>query len=212
MAFRNADMPAMLWAIFAVCVVVELCLAGSDFGLWGTGRWRSLAYQNGGFWIGLLGSWRPNYPLQAVFMFATYAFLHNGIMHLAVNMLTLFVLGRVVVERIGQIRFFSLYILAMVGGGAGFALLSDVPQPMVGASGALFGLAGAIAAWEYVDRTAAEERLWPVFRLVLLLLLLNLVLWWAMDGQLAWETHFGGFVSGWVIAFLVDPRSRSIEN
>ena len=38
--------------------------------------------------------------------------------------------------------------------------------------------------------------------------LLNLLLWWAMDGQLAWETHLGGFLAGWVMALLADPRPR----
>lgn len=208
--FRYFAMPAILWAIFAVCLAVELCLIGSDFGFWGTKRWRSLAYQYGGFWVGLLDNWRPNYPSQPVLMFATYAFLHSGITHFAVNMVTLFALGRIIVDRIGQVRFLALYILATIGGGAGFVLLSDIPRPMVGASGALFGLAGAISAWEYVDRFTAQERLWPVLRMVLWLIFLNLLLWWAMDGQLAWETHLGGFVAGWVFAFLIDPRSRPI--
>lgn len=208
--FTHLNEPAVLWLIFALCVAVELCLIGSDLGAWGTTRWRGLAYQNGGFWIGLLGDWRPNYPSQPILMFATYGFLHGGFWHLAVNMLTLFALGRVIVGRIGQIRFLALYALAMVGGSFGFAILSDAPQPMVGASGALFGLAGALSAWEYVDRFSAEEKLWPVLKLILLLVFLNLVLWWAMDGQLAWETHLGGFLSGWVFAFLIDPRPRPI--
>lgn len=202
--------PAVLWMIFALCVGVELVLIGSDAGLWGIRRWRSLGYQYGGFWIGLLNNWQANYPSQPTLMFVTYAFLHGGIWHLLVNMATLFTLGKLIIARIGQVKFLGLYFLAMIGGAAGFALLSDAPQPMVGASGALFGLAGAISAWEYVDRFTADEKLWPVLKLILWLVFLNLVLWWAMNGQLAWETHLGGFVSGWVFAFLIDPRSRPI--
>ena len=209
---RDLDVPLILWLLFSASVAVELCLIGSDIGLWGTARWRSLAYQNGGFWIGLLDNWRPNYPRQPVVMFLSYGFLHGGFWHLLVNMITLMALGMPIVRRIGQFRFLALYFFSMIGGAAGFATLSDVPQPMVGASGALFGLAGALSAWEYVDRFTAEEKLWPVLRLVIWLIVLNLVLWWAMDGNLAWETHLGGFVAGWIFAFLIDPRSRPIES
>jgi membrane associated rhomboid family serine protease len=41
---------------------------------------------------------------------------------------------------------------------------------------------------------------------------LNIVLWWAMDGQLAWETHLGGFITGWIAAMLIDPRGRNAQD
>ena len=102
--------------------------------------------------------------------------------------------------------FFILYGVAMVGGGIGFGLLAPTLAPMVGASGALFGLVGGLLAWSYVDRFNLNEALWPVARAVLLLAGLNLVLWAVMNGQLAWETHLGGFVTGWICALLIDPR------
>ncbi len=205
---RFPHVATVLVILVALCVIVELILEGADWRIWGTTQWRSLAYQNGGFWIGLLHNWRPNYELQPYLMFVTYSFLHGGLAHLIVNMLTLVGLGNIIISRIGSARFFLLYALATVGGAMGFAVLSRSVQPMVGASGALFGLAGALAAWEYVDRFAAEKRLWPVLRTVVWLIALNLILWWAMSGRLAWETHLGGFLSGWIFAFIIDPRSR----
>lgn len=202
--------PLILWLIVLICVVIELALLGADYKFWATPSFRSAAYQYGGFWTGLLDNWKPNYAVQPYLMFGTYAFLHSGISHLIVNMATLFSVGPVIVDRVGQIRFAALYVLAMIGGAIGFALISDAVRPMVGASGALFGLVGAIAAWEYVDRFTAKEGLWPVLRLVLFLIALNIALWWAMDGLLAWETHLGGFVMGWIGALLIDPRARSI--
>ncbi|MGM0661858.1 MAG: rhomboid family intramembrane serine protease, partial [Pseudomonadota bacterium] len=93
---------AVLLGIVGVCILVEAILQGADFGLWGSSRWRGLAYQNGGFWRGLLGSWRPNYAGQPALMFASYGFLHGGFFHLAVNMITLASLGPPVIERVGQ--------------------------------------------------------------------------------------------------------------
>jgi membrane associated rhomboid family serine protease len=144
-------------------------------------------------------------------MFVTYGFLHGGVLHLAVNMITLWSLGRVVVERVGPRGFALLYIAALLGGGAGFALLTATLAPMVGASGALFGLAGGLLAWLYVDRFTLRQALWPVARAAALLLAINVVMWWALDGQLAWETHLGGFIAGWIVALLIDPRPRPPE-
>lgn len=202
----------ILLVLIAISVLVELVLQGADWRLWGTPQWRSLAYQNGGFWIGLLHNWRPNYAYQPYAMFLTYGFLHGGLAHLVVNMVTLAGLGVIAVRRIGSTRFLLLYAMSAIGGAMGFAVLSTAVQPMVGASGALFGLAGALIAWEYVDRFTAEKRLWPVVRTVIWLIALNLVLWWAMDGQLAWETHLGGFLTGWITAFIIDPRSRPFDD
>ena len=206
--WRFRRVAGILLVLSAISVGVELVLQGADGQLWGTSQWRALAYQNGGFWIGLLHNWSPNYAYQPYTMFLTYGFLHGGIAHLLVNMLTLIGLGNIIIDRIGSVRFLLLYTGAIVGGAAGFAIISHAIPPMVGASGALFGLVGALAAWEYVDRFTAQRRLWPVIRTIVWLILLNLILWWAMDGRLAWETHLGGFISGWILAFIIDPRSR----
>ena len=142
-------------------------------------------------------------------MFLTYGFLHAGFWHLALNMVTLWSLARIVIERVGNLKFLSVYALSILGGGAGYALLAETYRPMVGASGALFGLAGAILAWDYVDRFILKEGLWPVARAALLLIALNVALYFAMGGRLAWEAHLGGFVAGWLAALLLDPRGRS---
>lgn len=200
--------PASILVIVALCVAIEAALLAADLGLIDVPRLRQTAYEFGGFWPGLLRDWTPNFPAQPYAMFVTYAFLHGGLVHLLVNMVTLVSLGAAVVARVGQRGFLMLYVASMLGGAAGFGLLADTLRPMVGASGALFGLAGGLVAWDYVDRFTLQEALWPVARAVLLLIGLNIVLWWAMGGQLAWETHLGGFVTGWVAAMLIDPRGR----
>lgn len=192
--------------LIAICVVIELALVCGDWGLIPLSRARMLAYEYGGFWPGLLGNWAPNYPLQPWLMFLTYGFLHGGLAHLAVNMLTLWSLGRAVQDRVGTPGLLALYGVSILGGAVGYMLLASGLRPMVGASGALFGLAGGLLAWMYVDRFTHHEGLLPVLQAVVMLIVLNLVLWWAMEGQLAWETHLGGFIAGWIAALLIDPR------
>ncbi len=202
---------AVLGALIGVCVTIEIVLQLADMGLLPTVRFRAVVYEYGSFWPGLLQGWNPNYALQPYTMFFTYGFLHGGFAHLIVNMITLWSLGKVVLDRVGLSGFCMLYLASLFGGAGGYALFSSAPIPMVGASGALFGLAGGILAWLYVDRYTRAEGLLPVAQAVLILVLLNLVLWWAMGGQLAWETHLGGFLTGWVMALLIDPRPADIE-
>lgn len=201
----------LLAGLVLFCCTIELVLILFDTGLAGAVPLRRLAYDYGGFWPGLLRGWKPNYPAQPVLMFFTYGFLHGGALHLAVNMVTLWSLGRAVLARVGVRGFALLYVGALLGGAAGFGLLAPGLRPMVGASGALFGLAGGLLAWAYVDRYTHHQGLWPVARAVLLLAGLNLAMWWAMAGHLAWQTHLGGFLAGWVLALLIDPRAAEID-
>ncbi len=194
-------------ALVVFCVGIEAVLQLGDLGVIDVPRFRATVYEYGGFWSGLLENWRPNYALQPWVMFVTYGFLHAGLMHLGLNMVTLVSLALPVARRVGGPKMVLIYAFAMLGGGLGFALLSDSFRPMVGASGALFGLAGAILAWDYIDRFTLQERLWPVARAVLLLAALNVALYYAMDRVLAWEAHLGGFVMGWIAALLIDPRA-----
>lgn len=201
--------PALaLVAIFALCLLPELVLLGADAGLWGSTRWRNLVYQYGAFWPGLLGNWRPNYPGQAAAMFLSYGFLHAGLWHFVLNMVTLFSLGTPLAARLGQGRFLALWALSTLGGAAGYALLSTAPQPMVGASGALFGLAGALVGSDLADRLGDEgitgRALGALAATLLGLVALNAAMYWAMGGRLAWQTHLGGFMAGWGAILLLD--------
>ena len=186
--------------VLVLCSGVELILIAADWGLIGNTPWRSLAYQNGAFWAGLLYNWRPNYEGQSVLMFVTYAFLHSGFWHLAGNMLTLVFLGDIVVRRIGQGGFGFVYLISTLGGGTAFGLITTSTSPMVGASGALFGLAGAWQYWEWSDLRDQGLSGWPVWRTVFALVVLNVILWFVNGGYLAWETHLGGFLAGWIAA------------
>ena len=84
--------------------------------------------------------------------FVTYMFLHAGILHLAFNMLVLFVFGSSVEERMGGRAFFLFYILCGIGGAAASFLLMQAMAmtQILGASGAVLGVAVAFA-WYWPD-------------------------------------------------------------
>ncbi|MCX7567499.1 rhomboid family intramembrane serine protease [Sulfitobacter sp. F26169L] len=201
-----------LYALVTVCCTFEGVLTLSDIDMILPEHLRSFVYYYGAFWPGLLDNWKPNYAAQPYLMFITHVFLHTGLVHLTVNMITLCSLGSVVLNRVGQGRFIFLYTISALGGGIGFAYLAENLQPMVGASGALFGLLGAILAWEFQDSREDREALRYLAVAIFLLIVLNLVYWWAMKGQLAWQAHLGGFLFGGIAAIAIGRRTPDDEN
>lgn len=197
------------WAFLAVFlglpVLIELALQAADAGAIGAQRWRSMAYQYGAFWPGLLDNWRPNYVAQPWSMFASYLFLHTGFWHLAGNMATFAMLFAGLRHRFGGRRLAVIYLAGALGGALGFAALGTEFRPMVGSSGALFGL---VAAWRWPDwlpRSARSAGLfrWGVFlRDCIGLVALNAVMWVTEGGALAWEAHLGGFLAGLLVVAL----------
>ena len=210
--------PALLLSLLVVaCVVPELVLLAADWGLWGSSRWRPLAYSYGAFWAGLLHGWQPNYPGQALLMFVTHAVLHAGPGHAAGNALALWVTGGAVMQRVGGRGLGLVTLASVLGGGAAFGLLARTAAPMVGASGAVFGLA---TAWLWYAAAEAPEGRWRRRLMGMTGLAgLNLVSWMVLSGQLAWETHLGGVIGGLLAATLLDsarkraaPQDRPEEN
>lgn len=201
---REPDQRFVFCIILICCAIEAGLLIAEWFAL--VPRLRASVYENAGLWVGLLHHWQPNYAVQPYIMFLTYGFLHAGVVHLLANMITLWSLGHAVIARVGTLGCAQIYFGAMIGGGAVHVLLATQANPIVGASGALFGLAGGLLAWAYVDRYTQHRSLWPILQATALLVALNLLLWWAMDGRMAWQAHLGGFVSGWILALLIDPR------
>lgn len=186
----------VLLGLILLCLAIELVLQGADHGLWGNPRWRTLSYENGGFWAGLLHDWQPNFRLQPLTMFFSYALLHAGFSHALGNMMGLAFLGDIAAQRYGARGLLVLYAAATLGGGLAFGLLSTSPAPMIGASGAIFGLAGAWTIWA----AQARQSLFYALAITAGLAALNAVIWAMQGGNLAWQTHLGGFATGAILA------------
>lgn len=124
------------------------------------------------------------------------AFLHAGITHLLFNMWALYVLGVELERRIGGLPFAALYLAAAVSGGAAYQLFGG-QAPVVGASGAVFGLFGSwlVAAWRARDSAAGRAGLSQM----LTLLAINMALPLFIPG-IAWQAHLGGFAAGLVVS------------
>ncbi|HEU5476645.1 MAG TPA: rhomboid family intramembrane serine protease [Gaiellaceae bacterium] len=119
----------------------------------------------------------------------TTMFLHAGILHIAFNMFALWVIGTPVEQYLGRARFIGLYFVSGLAGSAG-ALL-QTPGVTVGASGAIFGILGAmlIIEWQVTGRLAGNAMMWIV---------INLAISFSVAG-ISWGGHVGGLIGGILI-------------
>jgi membrane associated rhomboid family serine protease len=75
----------------------------------------------------------------------TAGFLHFGLAHLALNMISLWILGRQLEIVLGRLRFVAVYLLSLLGSGVAVFLFGSMNESVVGASGAVYGVMGGLA-------------------------------------------------------------------
>lgn len=149
-------------------------------------------------------------------------FLHGGWFHLGSNMLSLWIFGDNVEDRMGHVQYLLFYLLAgVVAALTHGLLLAASPIPTVGASGAI---AGVLGAYLLLFPRARVVTIIPIFILLLVRevpALLFIGVWFvsqlfygiaALDPMMAeagiaWWAHIGGFVVGFIVAFFLGgPR------
>jgi membrane associated rhomboid family serine protease len=121
----------------------------------------------------------------------TSVFTHVAVIHIALNMLALYFLGPPLEQVLGRIRFITLYLVSGLTGSAAVMLFSDQYGSTLGASGAIFGLFGALAVVAY--------KVGGDFRNVLVWIGLNLAFTFTVPG-ISWQGHIGGLVGGTLVA------------
>ena len=193
-----------LWLLLAFGLLPEVVLTLADLEVLGTPRWRSLVYNSAGFYAGLLRDWTPNYGLQPVVMFASYWIFHAGFLHVAGNMAALVWLWVAFRGRLPGWVLLGVYLVSALGGALAFGMLNTGFQPMIGASGAIFGLAGL---WLVLEREVLGDR-WASL-VTLALIALNGLIWVLEAGQLAWEGHLGGFLVGAGLGLMIPALRRA---
>lgn len=162
-------------------------------------------------------------PLEALarpWTAVTYLFLHANFLHLAFNLLALFVFGPPVEERMGGGSFLAYYVLCGLGGALfSFALarIFQQLQPVIGASAAVYGVVLAFA-WAWPDQPISVfpfpepiAAKWLVTFYVAIALVLALVNLFGPSDGVAHLAHLGGFASGFVYLKATDWRLARAE-
>ncbi|WP_448058395.1 rhomboid family intramembrane serine protease [Cellulomonas hominis] len=142
------------------------------------------------------------------YRFLTAAFLHSprSLFHILFNMIALWTVGPYLETMLGRWRFVALYLLSAIGGSVGVLLLADPSsidwiRGTLGASGAVFGLFGAVlVVLRRMGRNAQS---------IVVVIVLNGVIGFVVP-NIAWQAHLGGLVVGAALgaAFAYAPRDR----
>ena len=139
----------------------------------------------------------------------TTAFLHANILHIAMNMFGLAMLGPTVERRLGWARFLVLYLLSGLVGNAVFCLLATMQganPTVVGASGCIMGIVGGLGAEALIDWRAGRA---PPRRFGLIIVqILFQVAFDMSHPDVAGSAHLGGLFSGFLVALVMMRTPR----
>jgi len=192
-SLRAANRPIVTQALIAVNLVVFVLTIGAGSGMNRAGGQLIIDF-------GLVGLALGNDGLVGVdtgewYRIVTGGFLHAGLIHVGFNMYLLWLLGSALEPALGRLRFGLLYATALLAGSFGVLIVSPT-QLTVGASGAVFGLMGAMII---AQRSAGID---PWRSGIGGLVVLNVVLTFAIPG-ISIGGHIGGLIGGLLCGWLL---------
>ncbi|MBA9082414.1 membrane associated rhomboid family serine protease [Bartonella chomelii] len=175
-------------------------------------------------------------PLMFCYTIVSYSFMHGSFGHIAMNMVWLLVFGSPLAKHFGNLRFLLFWMLtAGISALTYFIFHQDSMIPLVGASGAISGMMGAIARYGFFavfNSNMHNERflgpIWPIKKALRSKTVLVYIGMWLIincltsifpylfgdsDILIAWEAHVGGLISGFMlISFFDSSRKKSKIN
>ena len=153
----------------------------------------------------------PNSWTSHPWTLLTSMFMHADITHILFNMLSLYFLGRFLCQMIGDKWFLVVYFVGGIAGSFFFILLGEENATVIGASGAIFAVGGALAV------------LVPNVKVILFPIPTPIPLWTAIIGtfllltliafvsNIAWEAHLGGLLLGLAVGYYLRRRQRGMS-
>ena len=185
--------PVVTYIIIAICILLYIIME-----IFGNGSTNNITLLKFGANLDVLVKNGEYYRLF------TSIFLHIGIMHLLCNMYSLYIIGREVESLFGKVKYIIIFILSGIFG----SILSIAFSHNVisaGASGAIFGLLGALLYFGMHYRTYLGESL---VRSIIPILIINLIIGFLSPG-IDMAAHIGGFVGGILVSMMVGIPDKS---
>lgn len=185
--------PIVTYIIIAICILLYIIME-----IFGNGSTNNITLLKFGANLDVLVKNGEYYRLF------TSIFLHIGIMHLLCNMYSLYIIGREVETLFGKVKYIIIFILSGIFG----SILSIAFSHNVisaGASGAIFGLLGALLYFGMHYRTYLGEAL---VRSIIPILIINLIIGFLSPG-IDMAAHIGGFVGGILVSMMVGIPDKS---
>lgn len=140
-----------------------------------------------------------------IYRLLTCAFLHVGLIHLVVNMYSLRVIGPSVEGLIGKGKFVFIYLISAISASLMSLVFVDSNIVSVGASGAIFGLMGALLYFGYHYRLYLND---AIKTQIIPVILFNLIIGFMMPG-IDNGAHIGGLIGGYLVTMAIGIKNKS---
>lgn len=187
--------PIITYTIIAICIILFAMMY-----LLGNGSTDTLTLINFGANYDLLTKEGEYYRLL------TSMFLHIGILHLLCNMYSLYIIGKEVENLFGKWKFLIIYLLSGISGGI-LSLAFSHNTVSAGASGAIFGLLGALLYFGYYYRTYLGA---TIRSSIIPVIIINLVIGFLSPG-IDNAAHIGGLIAGVLTSMMVGIPDKSTK-
>jgi membrane associated rhomboid family serine protease len=187
-----------LIALNIIGFIWEMFVGGSGVAAMFGGDSVNGVYQRGGLIPGLVlqdGQW---------WRIFSSAFLHEGLLHIGVNMISLWSLGRFIEWTAGPYKMAIIYFISMIASGIGVVFLSAPNSATIGASGAIFGLFGALFA---IGLKLGKPGM-DMLRANVGILVVNILI--SLAPGISWQGHFSGAIAGFAVAFVLYYPPRRV--
>jgi membrane associated rhomboid family serine protease len=136
----------------------------------------------------------------------TGGFMHGSLLHIGVNMVSLWFLGRFIEYALGPWRMLVVYMISLVASGLGVVYFTTDPTiATVGASGAIFGLFGALFA---IGLKLGKPGM-DLVRANIGILVLNLIITFTVPA-ISWQAHVAGLLAGFVLTYAIYYPPRRV--
>ena len=212
----TSEKPIITYSIIGICVLIFLIQLSSQS--YKTGQ---LFYSYGLIPSVLMGHKQlpmDLYAIPSLLTIFTSMFMHGGFLHLAGNMLYMWIFADNIEDNLGYKNFLIFYLLSGVGAAMMQVLMNTHSQvPMIGASGAIGGVLGAYL----INYPHAKVLVLIPFgffsQLIKIRALYVLVFWFILQfissgGGVAYAAHIGGFVSGIILILFFNKKNKISSN
>ena len=145
--------------------------------------------------------------LQKYLIFISYGFIHSNVIHLLINVIALFLLGKIL-RKLGKDNLtFLIFFLSIFGGATFYYFLeSTSPVPLIGANCASFGLLAFVLSEELIKRLRRNRSVNQMLYVLLIFIFAHVLYFYAFSAilpvSIIWQGHLGAFFTGAILAYV----------
>lgn len=203
-------LPPVIVALFLILMGIEIAFNLGARGFVGGPEavgWRLAAVQSYAFSAPIFQWMLENgqYPTEHMIRFVTYAFVHGNFTQALFAGVMLLALGNMVGRVFSQVATLAVFVAGTIAGAVVFGLVADTRAALVGAFPGVYALIGAYSFMLWVGLGATGQNQYQAFRLIGVLLAIQLLFGLIFGGQPDWVADVSGFIVGFAMSFLVSP-------